>query len=353
MNKSYKQTSKALRGIVKKSNKSRGFYVDDSKYDFQFKLGKKELFKAMPGDLVQFSLTSKGWAKIDKVITENTSEFIGKIFRRGKRLYTSPMGYENDLRVLIKEPYPKMIKDGGIGKFLMHKQPSLEALPEANLISLFDLDNEFSLAYEMAVTNHNLKREWPKAVINESRKLKDKNFDIESVVDLRSKTFVTIDGKSAKDFDDAVLGEQDEHGNLNLYVAIADVARYVDEGSHLDNEAFDRGTSVYFSQRVIPMLPEELSNDLCSLKPDEDRFCIVCKTTVTKDGNLTDTSFFEAIINSKSRLTYPAVTREIEKKQFKKPYADSLRVLLRIYRRLKKNRVERGSLRARGTNIHP
>ena len=81
----------------------------------------------MPGDLVQFSLTPKGWAKIDKVITENTSEFIGKIFRRGKRLYTSPMGYENDLRVLIKEPHPKMIKDGGIGKFSMHKQPSLEA----------------------------------------------------------------------------------------------------------------------------------------------------------------------------------------------------------------------------------
>ena len=115
-----------------------------------------------------------------------------------------------------------------------------------------------------------------------------------------------------------MLGEQDEHGDLNLYVAIADVARYVDEGSHLDNEAFDRGTSVYFSQRVIPMLPEELSNDLCSLKPDEDRFCIVCKTTVSEDGSLTDTSFFEAIINSKSRLTYPTVTREIEKKQFKK-----------------------------------
>ena len=207
LKKSYKQISKTLRGIVRKSNKSRGFYVEDSKYDSQFKLGKKELFKAMPGDLVQFSLTQKGWAKIDEVITENTSEFIGKIFRRGKRLYTSPMGYENDLRVLIKEPHPKLIKDGGIGKFLMHKQPSLEALPEANLISLFDLDNEFSLAYEVAVTNHNLKREWPKAVINESRKLKDKNFDIESVKDLRSKTFVTIDGKSAKDFDDAVLGE--------------------------------------------------------------------------------------------------------------------------------------------------
>ena len=162
----------------------------------------------MPGDLVQFSLTEKGWAKIQKVISENTSEFIGKIFQRGKRLYTSPIGYENDLRVLIKEPYEKGTKDGGIAKFSMHKQPTKDSLPEANLILLFDLENQFSLAYEMAVTNHNLRREWPKAVINESRQLKDKKFNIETLVDLRDKVFVTIDGKSAKDFDDAVLGEK-------------------------------------------------------------------------------------------------------------------------------------------------
>ena len=344
MKKTPKQTSKTLRGIVRKSNKSKGFYVDDLKYDSQFKLGKKELFKAMPGDLVQFSLTQKGWAKIQKVITENTTEFVGRIFKRGKRLYTSPLGYENELRVLIKDPHSKNLKDGGIGKFVMHKQPREDALPEANLLFVFDLENEFGLAYEMAVTNHNLRREWPKAVINESRKLKDKTFDVDDVVDLRDKVFVTIDGKSAKDFDDAVLGEKDEEGNLILYVAIADVGRYIDIGSSLDQEAYDRGTSVYFSQKVIPMLPEELSNDLCSLKPNEDRYCLVCKTKIDSEGHLSETSFFEALINSKSRLTYSTVTREIERQQFKRPYAQSLKVLLEIYRRLKSNRLTRGSL---------
>ena len=344
MKKTSRQTSKTLRGIVRKSNKSKGFYVDDLKYDSQFKLGKKELFKAMPGDLVQFSLTQKGWAKIQKVITENTTEFVGKIFKRGKRLYTSPLGYENELRVLIKDPHSKNLKDGGIGKFVMHKQPREDALPEANLLFVFDLENEFGLAYEMAVTNHNLRREWPKAVINESRKLKDKTFDVDDVVDLRDKVFVTIDGKSAKDFDDAVLGEKDEEGNLILYVAIADVGRYIDIGSSLDQEAYDRGTSVYFSQKVIPMLPEELSNDLCSLKPNEDRYCLVCKTKIDPEGHLSETSFFEALINSKSRLTYSTVTREIERQQFKRPYAQSLKVLLEIYRRLKSNRLTRGSL---------
>jgi len=165
-----------------------------------------------------------------------------------------------------------------------------------------------------------------------------------NVVDLRDKVFVTIDGKSAKDFDDAVLGEKDEEGNLILYVAIADVGRYIDIGSSLDQEAYDRGTSVYFSQKVIPMLPEELSNDLCSLKPNEDRYCLVCKTKIDPEGHLSETSFFEALINSKSRLTYSTVTREIERQQFKRPYAQSLKVLLEIYRRLKSNRLTRGSL---------
>ena len=344
MKKTNLQSSKTLRGIIKKSHKSRGFYVDDNKYDAQFKLGKKEMFKAMPGDLVEFSLTEKGWAKVQKVISENTDEFIGKIFTRGKRLYTSPIGYENDLKVLIREPHPKAMRNGSIGKFSMAKQPQIDSLPEANLKFVFDQENEFGLAYELSVTSHNLKHEWPKSVINEAKKLKSKKFDTESVIDLRDKIFVTIDGKNAKDYDDAVLGEKDEEGNLILYVAIADVGRYVDIASNLDKEACDRSTSVYFSQKVIPMLPEELSNDLCSLKPNEDRFCLVCKTKVDELGNLVDTSFFEAIINSKSRLTYATVTREAEKNQFKKPYANSLRALLEIYKRLKANRTARGSL---------
>ena len=346
------QSSKTLRGIVKKSNKSRGFYVDDNKYDAQFKLGKKELFKAMPGDLVQFSVTQKGWAKIQKVISENTDEFIGRIYTRGKRFYTSPIGFENDLKVLIREPHPKTMRNGSIGKFAMQKQPQMDSLPEANLIFVFDQENEFSLAYELSVTSHNLKHEWPKTVINEAKKLRGKTFDIDSVVDLREKIFVTIDGKNAKDYDDAVLGEKDKEGNFFLYVAIADVGRYVDIESNLDKEAYDRSTSVYFSQKVIPMLPEELSNDLCSLKPNEDRFCLVCKTKVDKQGNLADTSFFEAIINSKSRLTYATVAREIEKNQFKKPYANSLKTLSEIYKRLKANRMARGSLELEVPHIY-
>ena len=344
MKKSNNQAAYSLRGIVKKSRKSKGFFIDDTKYDSQFKLGKKELYKAMPGDLVQFSLTQKGWAKIQRVITSNTTEFIGKVFKRGKRLYTSPIGFEHDLKIIVRDRKVGKIEEGYFGKFTILKQPSEENLAEAELEMVFDSEDIFSLAYEMAVTNHNIKRDWPKSVVNEIKQLKNKSFDDKSLEDLRDKVFVTIDGKNAKDFDDAVLGETDKEGNLILYVAIADVSRYVEMGTSLDHEAFERGTSTYFSQRVIPMLPEVLSNDLCSLKPNEDRFCLVCKTKVDDEGNLSDTTFFEAVINSKARLTYGTVFREMEKNQFKRPYEKSLNTLVKIYKRLKKNRIARSSL---------
>ena len=344
MKKSNNQATYSLRGIVKKSRKSKGFFIDDTKYDSQFKLGKKELYKAMPGDLVQFSLTQKGWAKIQRVITSNTTEFIGKVFKRGKRLYTSPIGFEHDLKIIVRDRKVGKIEEGYFGKFTILKQPSEENLAEAELEMVFDSEDIFSLAYEMAVTNHNIKRDWPKSVVNEIKQLKNKSFDDKRLEDLRDKVFVTIDGKNAKDFDDAVLGETDKEGNLILYVAIADVSRYVEMGTSLDHEAFERGTSTYFSQRVIPMLPEVLSNDLCSLKPNEDRFCLVCKTKVDDEGNLSDTTFFEAVINSKARLTYGTVSREMKKNQFKRPYEKSLNTLVKIYKRLKKNRIARSSL---------
>ena len=238
MKKSNNQAAYSLRGIVKKSRKSKGFFIDDTKYDSQFKLGKKELYKAMPGDLVQFSLTQKGWAKIQRVITSNTTEFIGKVFKRGKRLYTSPIGFEHDLKIIVRDRKVGKIEEGYFGKFTILKQPSEENLAEAELEMVFDSEDIFSLAYEMAVTNHNIKRDWPKSVVNEIKQLKNKSFDDKRLEDLRDKVFVTIDGKNAKDFDDAVLGETDKEGNLILYVAIADVSRYVEMGTSLDHEAF-------------------------------------------------------------------------------------------------------------------
>ena len=328
-------------GIVKKSKKSKGFYVEDNR-ESQFKLGKKEVYKIMPGDLVKFSLGKKEWAFIEEVVERNTKEFIGSTFTRGKKLYCSPIGFENDIRVAISGDVPKTMNLSSLVKVKMTKQPEEGQLAEAYIEKTFTSGLE--LAYEIAISNHKIKTDWSKSVINEANKLKLLEEGNDHYEDLRDKTFVTIDGKSAKDFDDAVLGEKDEDGNYILYVAIADVARFVKQGSVIDQEAAERGTSVYFTQRVVPMLPEIISNDLCSLRPNEDRFCLVCKTVVDKNGKLKDSIFFEAQINSKARLTYENLSEEIEKGQLNKTYSKSIKNLLEIYERLKRNKENRGAL---------
>ena len=341
MRNSSKPKTKPSIGIVKKSKKSKGFYVEDNR-ESQFKLGKKEIYKIMPGDTVKFSLGKREWAFIEEVIERNTREFIGSVFTRGKKIYASPIGYENDIRVAITGDNPNKLNPGSLVKVKITQQPEAGKLAEAYIERTFT--GGLELAYEIAISNYKLNPTWPKSVISEANKLKfaeekDVNFE-----DLRNKTFVTIDGKNAKDFDDAVFGENDKDGNYILYVAIADVARFVKQGSVIDQEASERGTSVYFTQKVIPMLPEVISNDLCSLRPNEDKFCLVCKTIVDKNGNLINSTFFEAKINSKARLTYEKLSKDIEQNKLNETYAKSIKNLLEIYKRLKSNKDHRGAL---------
>ena len=341
MGKSSKPKNKFSIGIVRKSKKSKGFYIEDNR-ESQFKLGKKEIYKVMPGDAVKFSLGKKEWAFIEEVVERNTKEFIGTVYTRGKKIFSSPIGFENDIRVAITGDIPNKINPGSLVKVKMTAQPREGQLAEAYIERTFT--GGLELAYAIAISNHNIKTNWPKSVISAANKLKLKKQESRHCEDLRNKTFVTIDGKNAKDFDDAVLGEKDKDGNFILYVAIADVARFVEQGSAIDQEAAERGTSVYFTQKVVPMLPEVISNDLCSLRPNEDKFCLVCKTIIDKNGNLSDSTFFEAQINSKARLTYERLSKEIEQNKLHKTYSQSIEILLEIYQRLKDNKARRGAL---------
>ena len=131
-------------------------------------------------------------------------------------------------------------------------------------------------------------------------------------MDLRDLPLVTIDGEDARDFDDAVYVERHPRGGWRLIVAIADVSHYVYPGSALDNEAAKRGNSVYFPNRVIPMLPEALSNGLCSLNPHVDRLCLYCDMTISANGRLSGFVFREGVMRSRHRLTYTKVGAMIE-----------------------------------------
>lgn len=160
-----------------------------------------------------------------------------------------------------------------------------------------------------AILDHELPIAWPEQARREAARLgrKVKPAELEQRLDLRDLSFVTIDGEDAKDYDDAVFARREAGGEWTLYVAIADVSHYVAVGSVLDEEAQNRGTSVYFPDFVIPMLPEELSNELCSLKPRVDRLALACEMRIAPSGEMLDYCFHEAVIHSHARLTYTQV----------------------------------------------
>ena len=208
---------------------------------------------------------------------------------------------------------------------------------------------------EVAMRSYDLPHEWPEAVLREAKKLKPEvsEKDKEKRLDLRELPFVTIDGEDARDFDDAVYADAIKGGGGRLCVAIADVSHYVKVGSALDEEAVKRGNSVYFPERVIPMLPEELSNGLCSLNPLVDRLAMVCEMTVSKAGKLVDYQFYEAVIHSHARLTYTKVSQLLEKpnsteakyqRQQMPHLVSHLRQLYALYKALLAARQERGAI---------
>ncbi|SMN14570.1 3'-to-5' exoribonuclease RNase R [uncultured Candidatus Thioglobus sp.] len=165
-------------------------------------------------------------------------------------------------------------------------------------------------------------------------------------VDITNMKLVTIDGEDSRDFDDAVFAEPTNNG-WKLVVAIADVSHYVVEGSDLDIDAIERGNSVYFPRRVVPMLPEALSNGLCSINPDVERLCMTCEMNIDAEGNLLDYKFYPAVMFSHARLTYTKVSQILEHHDSKltqqyESVIDNLNTLYDLYKTLKNARTKRG-----------
>ena len=199
----------------------------------------------------------------------------------------------------------------------------------------------------LAIKEYDLSYEFNENIVKEAKKLE--HINVKSRKDLRSYSLVTIDGENAKDFDDAVFAEKLPNNNgWKIIVSIADVSHYVKVNSHLDKEASERGNSVYFPDLVVPMLPEKLSNNLCSLKPNVDRACLSVEIILDNKGIKQSHNFFRSIIKSKQRLTYEQVEKVIEKNYSKNALdLDILKVinsLHQVYKLLDKQRIKRGAL---------
>ncbi|QFU74648.1 ribonuclease R [Halioglobus maricola] len=199
-------------------------------------------------------------------------------------------------------------KNGQIVSALITDYPTRQLGAKASITEILGDHMDPGLEIDVAIRSHEIPWEWPEAVQREAASLEDEpaEEDKRNRKDLRKLPFVTIDGEDARDFDDAVYCEK-RRGGWRLYVAIADVSHYVRPGMALDEEAANRGNSVYFPERVVPMLPEALSNGLCSLKPQVDRLAMVCEMELNRTGKMLRYEFYEAVIHSHARLTYTQV----------------------------------------------
>ncbi|PIT50657.1 ribonuclease R [Snodgrassella communis] len=198
---------------------------------------------------------------------------------------------------------------------------------------------------EIAVRKHHLPYQFSRECLAQAAKIPDHVTAAErkNRVDLRELPLITIDGETARDFDDAVYAEKNGR-NYRLVVAIADVSHYVHPDDAIDHDALERATSVYFPRRVIPMLPENLSNGICSLNPNVERLCLVCDMVITYAGNIKSYEFYPAIMRSHARLTYTQAWDWISNDQFDDPMKTHVLSLYRLYQILLKKRLQRGAV---------
>jgi len=237
------------------------------------------------------------------------------------------------------------------------QQPGERQPPLGRVVEILGKSGAPGMATEIALRNFEIPWEWPEGVEQQADAFGTAVTEemCAGRRDLRELPLVTIDGADARDFDDAVCAQRRDNG-WRLVVAIADVANYVQPGSGLDREALNRATSVYFPQRVVPMLPEALSNGLCSLKPDVDRLCLVCDMSINDAGTVTRARFDAAVMRSKARLTYDEVwgwlvSGKPEIRPGASAVSASLKDLYGLYRALRRARTQRGAIDFESTEV--
>ncbi|MDD4915208.1 MAG: ribonuclease R [Methylococcales bacterium] len=247
-------------------------------------------------------------ASVVEILERNTHQVVGRFFIEGRVAYVVPDNKKINHEVLIAKEDTGGAQKGQIVVVEIIQQATAHCQPLGRVVEVLGLHMAPGMEIEMAIRSYELPNIWPDALLTEIKTLKPEVPESakQGREDIRKIPLVTIDGEDARDFDDAVFAQKTAKG-WKLLVAIADVSHYVHVGAALDAEAKSRSTSVYFPEKVIPMLPEILSNGLCSLNPQVDRLCMVCELIVNEDGNVLRSRFFEAVMRSHARLTYTQV----------------------------------------------
>ncbi len=307
--------SNFIEGRVSGHREGYGFLIPDEGGDDIF-LPEREMQKVLNGDRVQARIIGvdrrgRPEGTIVEVIERANSHVIGRLLNENGVWIVAP----EDKRIgqdILLAGLPGKAKSGQVVSVELVEQPSRYTQPVGRIAEVLGEIDDPGMEIEIAVRKYGVPHLFSSAAKKQASKLPDvvRESDLIDRVDLRDIPLVTIDGEDARDFDDAVYCEPVKIGRIKGYrliVAIADVSYYVKPGDALDADALERSTSVYFPRRVIPMLPEKLSNGLCSLNPDVDRLCLVCDAVITAKGELKAYQFYPAVMHSAARLTYTEV----------------------------------------------
>ncbi len=342
-----------LRGTIQGHPDGYGFFIPDDGSD-DMVLSAKEMRTVMNGDLVLayksgIDRRGRAEAKIHEIIEHANQSVVGRFFTEHGVGFVMPDNKRLTQDISIPLEFAGEAKNGQMVLIEVIAYPSKRNQAIGKVIHILGDHMAPGMEIEVAIHAYNLPAEWPDDVKAEVAKIPQSVTEdqIKGRSDLRDLPFVTIDGEDAKDFDDAVYCYQKPKGGYQLYVAIADVGHYVQVDSALDKEAARRGNSVYFPGEVVPMLPEALSNGICSLNPHVDRLCLVAEMSISAEGKITRTRFYRAVFHSHARLTYNNVAKLLQDGQADtkhEPIWPMLQDLQSLYQVLVKARKIRGAM---------
>lgn len=343
-----------IRGRVSGHPDGFGFLIPDEGGNDLF-LSPKQMRLTMHGDIVLGRVVGvdrrgRPEGAVVRVLERANQRLVGRFFMEDDVSIVVPEDKRITQDFLVPPKYRGDALHGQIVTIEITQQPDGRLQPVGKVVEVLGDHMGPGMEVEIAIRKYDLPHVWAPEAVAEAEAFPDAVPEEAKAgrVDLRELPLVTIDGEDARDFDDAVFAERQGNG-FRLIVAIADVGAYVQEGSHLDRAAYERGNSVYFPNRVIPMLPETLSNGLCSLNPQVDRLALACEMFVSATGQIKRFRFFEAVIRSHQRFTYTTVAAIL---QHRDPVArdkhvallEPLETLYALYHALLHAREKRGAI---------
>lgn len=309
-----------VRGRVQGHRDGFGFVLTgDGREDIY--LSNRQMRRVFDGDEVLVRLGDRGFrgrqeGSIVEILARNTRQLVGRYRVERGIHYVRPDNPRIVQDLIIPPEHTASATPGQLVMVDIIEYPERDNPAIGAIVEVLGDHLAPGMEIDVAIRSHGIPHVWPDEVQQQARLLPAEVMSEDKIgrFDLRNLPLVTIDGEDARDFDDAVYCEPKKGGGWRLYVAIADVSHYVQVGSALDKEAALRGNSVYFPDFVVPMLPEALSNGLCSLNPHVDRLCMVCEMTISSAGRITGYQFYEAVMHSHARLTYTQVGQVIDER---------------------------------------